>query len=82
MDIIKLTKNPLIYSVSRFNLGGLGALFGGAKPTKDLLWRWDWSIDSFLNFYGGICLHLVQLSVKLVICRLSFVCYHCLEYVR
>jgi len=22
------------YSVSRFNLGGLGALFGGAKPAK------------------------------------------------
>jgi len=34
LDIIKLTKTPLIYSVSRFNLGGLGALFGGAKPTK------------------------------------------------
>jgi len=34
VDIIKLTKAPLIYSVSRFNLGGLGALFGGAKPTK------------------------------------------------
>jgi len=31
LDITKLTKTPLIYSVSRFNLGGLGA----AKPTKD-----------------------------------------------
>ena len=34
LDFIKLTKTPLIYSVSRFNLGGLGALFGGDKPTK------------------------------------------------
>jgi len=31
----KLTKTPLIYSVSCFNLGGLGVLFGGAKSTKD-----------------------------------------------
>jgi len=29
LDIIKLTKTPLIYSVSRFNLKGLGAFFGG-----------------------------------------------------
>jgi len=29
-----LTKVPLIYSVSYFNLGGIGAVFGGAKPTK------------------------------------------------
>ena len=40
------------------------------------------SILSFQNFYSGICLYLAQLSVKLVICWLSFVCYHCLEYVR
>jgi len=40
------------------------------------------SILSFQSFYGGICLYLAQLSVKLIICRLSFVCYHCLEYVR
>jgi len=29
-----LTKTPLIYSVSHFNLGGLGALFGGKSPPK------------------------------------------------
>ena len=29
-----LTKIPLTCSVSCFNLVGLGALFGGAKPTK------------------------------------------------
>jgi len=40
------------------------------------------SILSFQTFYGGICLHLAQLAVKLVICRLSFVCYHYLECVR
>jgi len=30
LDIIKLTKTPLIYSVSRSNLGGLRAWFGGS----------------------------------------------------
>ena len=30
----KLTKVALIYKVSYFNLGGIGALFGGDKPTK------------------------------------------------
>ena len=34
VDIIKLTKIPPIYSVSRFNLGGLGALYGGLIPPK------------------------------------------------
>ena len=34
LDVIKLTKISPIYSVSRFNLGGLGALFGGTKRTK------------------------------------------------
>jgi len=29
-----LTKTQLLYSVSCFNLGGLGALFEGAKPPK------------------------------------------------
>jgi len=39
-------------------------------------------ILSFQNFYDDICLYFAQLSVLLVICRLSYVCYHCLEYVR
>jgi len=34
IDIIKLTKTPLIYSVSPFSLGGLGALFGGLSLPK------------------------------------------------
>jgi len=34
--IIKLTKTPLIYSVSYFNLGWLGALFEGLSPPKPL----------------------------------------------
>jgi len=38
---LNLTKIPLTYSVSNFNLwGGLGALFG-AKPTKAYPWRRD-----------------------------------------
>ena len=32
LDIVKLTKTPLIYSVSGFNVRGLGALFGGISP--------------------------------------------------
>ena len=34
LDIIKLNKTPHIYSVSRFSLGGLGALLGGLSPPK------------------------------------------------
>jgi len=34
LEIIKLSKTPFIYSVSRLNLGGLGALFGGLSPPK------------------------------------------------
>jgi len=34
LDIIKLIKIPPIYSVSRFNLRGFEALFGGSKHTK------------------------------------------------
>jgi len=37
----KLTKVALIYNVSYFNLGGLGALFWGDKPTK-APWPRDW----------------------------------------
>jgi len=36
LDITKLTKIPLTYSVSRFNFGGFGVFLGGAKPTKAL----------------------------------------------
>ena len=32
--IIKLSKIPLIYSVSLFILGGLELCLGGAKPTR------------------------------------------------
>ena len=31
--IENLIKSPIIYSVSHFDLGGLGTLFGAAKPT-------------------------------------------------
>jgi len=34
LHIIKLTKTPLIYSVSRFNLGGLELSLGGLSPPK------------------------------------------------
>jgi len=36
-----LTKTQLIYSVSYFNLGGLGALFGRTKPPKAPPWQRD-----------------------------------------
>jgi len=41
LDIIKLTKIPLIYSVSCFNFGGL-ELRLGSMPTKAPPWRRDW----------------------------------------
>ena len=34
LDIIKLTKTQLIYSVSRFNLGGLELCLGRLSPPK------------------------------------------------
>ena len=34
LDIEKLIKPPMIYSVSYFDLWGLSTLFGGDKPTK------------------------------------------------
>jgi len=37
------------------------------------------SILSLQNFYGGICLYPAQLSVKLVLCRLSFDCSNMLD---
>jgi len=37
-----LTKTTLIYSVSCFNFGGLGTLFGGDKPTNASPVRRDW----------------------------------------
>ena len=34
LTLLKLTKSHLIYSVSRVNFGGLGALFGGDERPK------------------------------------------------
>jgi len=34
LEIIKLIKTPLIYSVARFNLGGLEVCLGGLSPPK------------------------------------------------
>ena len=61
LDITKLTKIPLVYSVSRFNLGGLGALFGGAKPTKAPPWRRDWCNTVLLNGLGLMWMHAALL---------------------
>jgi len=48
-----LTKIPLTYSVSHFNLGGLAALFGGDNPTKAAPWRQDW-VNVLLGVYLAI----------------------------
>jgi len=45
-DIVKIDKTPMIYSVSYFNLGGLGTLFGGLIPAKPLPCRRDWIVIS------------------------------------
>jgi len=42
----KLTKTPLIYSVSCFNLGVLRALFGGLSPQKPP--RGDGTVFNFI----------------------------------
>ena len=41
LDIEKLIKPPMIYSVLYFDLGELSTLFGGAKPTIASPWRQD-----------------------------------------
>ena len=41
LDIQKLTKAALSHTLSCFKLERLGALFGGAKPTKATPWRRD-----------------------------------------
>ena len=35
LDIVKIDKTPLIYDDSYFNLGELGALFGGISPPTE-----------------------------------------------
>jgi len=42
-------KTLFIYSIAYFNLGGLGALFGAAKPTKAPPWRRDCLQQSFFS---------------------------------
>jgi len=42
LDIENSMKSPLICSVSYSDLGELGTLFGGAKPTIAPPWRQDW----------------------------------------
>jgi len=42
LDILKLTKSPLIYTVVFHISLQFGAFFGGAKPNKATLWLWDW----------------------------------------
>jgi len=42
LDILKLTKSPLIYTVVFHISLKFGAIFGGAKPNKATLWLRDW----------------------------------------
>jgi len=41
IEIIKITKTPLIYSVSRFHLGGLELCLGRLSPPKPPPWQRD-----------------------------------------
>jgi len=45
LDIIKLSKISLIYSVSRSNLGGLGVFLGRDKPTGLVWLHQQWRLD-------------------------------------
>ena len=42
LDILKLTKSPLIYTVVFHISLQFGAIFGGAKPNKATLCPQDW----------------------------------------
>jgi len=46
LNIQKIDKTQLIYSVSYFNLGGLKLCFGGLSPPKLLPWWRDcvWAV--------------------------------------
>jgi len=50
LGIENLIKTPMVYSVSYFHLGGLGTLFGEAKPTKaPPPWRRDCMKRKYMN---------------------------------
>jgi len=59
LDILKFDKTPLIYNVSYFNLGGLAALFEGAKSTKVLC-----GDETFHCFLFYVLLHFSLFSIK------------------
>ena len=53
LDIENLIKTRMIYSVSYFNLGGIGTLFGGVKPTKAPPWRRDWIHATYITYIAS-----------------------------
>ena len=76
-----LTKIPLICSVSYFNLGGIGALSGGAKPTKTT--RGDGTVKKsskllvFLFPCGGFIKFLnASMLKKLFLCSCNSITLH------
>ena len=66
-----LAKIPLIYSVSYFNLGGLGALFGEPKPTKTPrgdgteLYRRLHAVNS--RFVASLVVHLCAVKKNVIV---------------
>jgi len=69
-----LTKIPLIYSVPYFNLGGVGAFFGGISPQKPSPWQRDWLQNHFLqnHLLKGVTCH--STLVKDTLCRNNVRC--------
>jgi len=76
LEIIKLTKTPLIYNVSRFNLGELWALFAGGSPPKPPVamglvsivtncWCWH-SLNTLLTLLSVFVPRAVNLKQQIV----------------
>jgi len=78
-----LTKVALIYNVSYFNVGGLGALFGGISPPNPT-WRRDWFhfttsasqlvSDSVLGVFGSMVHWLVNSFIQYDAARMRQSC--------
>jgi len=61
VDILNLTKSPLIYTMVFHISLQFGAIFGEAKPNKATLWLWD-----CLGVFGwGFIFRLRVLSLRL-----------------
>ena len=80
LTLQNLTKTPLIYSAS-YQLGELGTLFEGAKPTKAFPWRLDPYLSLFPSISGSQCsnveLHFSMKPFQWNFVPSNIVCRYC-----